>query len=70
MANSANIAETKARLTACWEVKLDWELYPQKLREVIKPYYFEMCLYNSGCMYWNAIVRQMLLDIYTSIVLL
>lgn len=34
MASSVNSAETRARLSACWEVKLDWDLYPGKVKEV------------------------------------
>ena len=26
--------ETKARLSACWEEDMDWELYPDKVKEM------------------------------------
>jgi len=31
---SNQTTETKARLSACWEEDIDWELYPDKIKEV------------------------------------
>jgi len=31
---SNRTTETKARLSACWEEDIDWELYPDKVKEV------------------------------------
>ena len=31
---SNQTTETKAMLSACWEEDIDWELYPDKVKEV------------------------------------
>ena len=34
MACSSSTMETRARLSACWEVDIKWDVYPKKVREV------------------------------------
>ena len=29
-------AETKSRLSTCWEQDIQWDLFPKKVKEVIK----------------------------------
>jgi hypothetical protein len=35
----AKLRETRKRLEKCWELDLDWSLYPQSLKKVTDVYY-------------------------------